>query len=108
MLVYTDAMGVKESACGQEIAKCYNIIAELEQQLKAATAEIATLKAQPATPPASGVIGESITALQAQIASLNMVKADADELLKIAQPMATGLDVALVTAQNVVNKLQGH
>ncbi len=106
LLIWTQAKGVKWSAAGPEIGWCYNEVSTLEAQLKTANAEIATLKAQ--TPPASGAIGEAITALNAQISGLHLMKQDIDQIVQSATPLVQGLDVALVTSQNVVTKLQGH
>ena len=95
LLIWTPTKGVKESACGAEIAKCYNIIASLEQQNKTLSAQIATLKAT--TPPASGAITSSITPLQALIANATLLE----------QEVIQALDVQKVTVQHVIDTLQG-
>jgi hypothetical protein len=88
--------GVVRSACGAEVAKCYNIIAQLEQQIKTLQTQIATLKAQPITP-VSTAIGESIAPLQAMIANMSLLE----------QEVVQALDVQKVTTQHVIDKLQG-
>ncbi len=96
LLIWTQAKGVKESATGAEIARCYNIIAQLEQQVKTLQTQIATLKTTLPVTPAN--IGESVAPLQAMIANMTLLE----------QEVIQALDVQKVTTQHVIDKLQGH
>ncbi len=71
MLVWTEAMGVKESACGAEIQACYSKIAayekqiaDLQAQLKQPLAGINLTNAQSA----QRIIAQAATALGAALA----------------------------------------
>ena len=70
LLIWTTAKGVKESAAGEEIAACYNLIANLKQQ-------IAALKA---LPPALNQ--DQLNQAHAQIIDLQHKIASAEEALK--------------------------
>jgi hypothetical protein len=72
LLVYTDQMGVKESAAGQEIAACYNLIASLRKQISDLQTQIKN------QPPASDQLKQA----QSQIIDLQHKIVTAQEALK--------------------------
>lgn len=72
LLVYTDAMGVKESACGAEIQAAYNKISDQAKQIATLEAQIAALQQPPIVQPKID--------LNAAIAALNSMNKDAAAL----------------------------
>lgn len=77
LLVWTQAMGVKESACGQEIAACYNLAEAQKQQIAGLKAQIFLLKTSPA-----GVDQTALNQAHSQIIDLQHKISLAQENLK--------------------------